>query len=266
MIVTSKIISKAEDRYADAADRETAIAAESTHVVAQRGSMRIVRTRTGLTIAAAGVDNSNVEQGRILLLPLDPDASAERLAAGLSEAAGGDVGVIVSDTAGRPWRIGQTDHAIGAARVRVLESYAGATDDYGNELAVTTMALADELAAAADLVKGKLAGRPVAVIRGRSDLVGPQPNDASTAKAVVRTGPGDLFSHGSREAVLAALCAALGVPEAYQDLVGADPQTAAAQLLQLAARQDGRFPADPAELVRALLTAATHLADQPAQA
>ncbi|MFT4166088.1 MAG: coenzyme F420-0:L-glutamate ligase [Microlunatus sp.] len=261
VVVTSKIVSKAENRYADAADREGAITAESTRVVAQRGSLRIVRTRTGLTIAAAGVDNSNVEQGRILLLPHDPDVSAERLAAGLSEVAGGDVGVIVSDTAGRAWRLGQTDHAIGAARVQVLASYAGEIDAYGNELAVTTMALADELAAAADLVKSKLAGRPVAVIRGRSDLVLPgpvgdqsDPGEAVTASAIVRDGPGDLFSHGSREAVLAALCHALAIPDAYEELVGADPQHTVAELLR-----SGRLPADAAALVRALLQAATQL-------
>lgn len=264
VVVTSKIISKAENRYADTADREAIITAESARTVARRGAMRIVRTRTGLTIAAAGVDNSNVEQGRILLLPVDPDASAERLVVGLSEAAGGAVGVIVSDTAGRPWRLGQTDHAIGAAGVRVLASYAGETDGYGNELAVTTMALADELAAAADLVKQKLAGRPVAVIRGRGDLVMTRSTVESTysaeqvtARAIVRAGPGDLFSHGAREAVLAALCDALGVPEAYEALVGTDPQTAARQL-----SQTGRLPVDASELVRTLLEAATQLSDR----
>jgi coenzyme F420-0:L-glutamate ligase/coenzyme F420-1:gamma-L-glutamate ligase len=132
IVITSKIISKAENRYADAADREAAITEATRSVVAQRGPMRIVRTHTGLTLAAAGVDTSNVERGQILLLPVDPDASAERLAAGLSEAVGGDVGVVISDTAGRPWRLGQTDHAIGAARVRVLAPYAGQADEYGN--------------------------------------------------------------------------------------------------------------------------------------
>jgi coenzyme F420-0:L-glutamate ligase/coenzyme F420-1:gamma-L-glutamate ligase len=254
VVVTSKIISKAEGRYADAADREHAITAETATVVAQRGPMRIVRTRTGLTLAAAGVDTSNVEAGRILLLPVDPDASAERLAAGLSAAVGGDVGVVVSDTAGRPWRLGQTDHAIGAARVQVLAAYAGQVDGYGNELAVTTMALADELAAAADLVKTKLAGRPVAVLRGLDQLVGPQPLAATGAAAILRTGREDLFSHGSREAVLAALCRALGVPEAYPELVGADPDTAAEALL---ARSE--VPADPADLVRRLLDVAQRL-------
>ncbi len=254
VVVTSKIVSKAEGRYADAALRETVITSAARSVVAQRGPMRIVRTHAGLTLAAAGVDNSNVESGRILLLPVDSDASAERLAAGLAAAVGGDVGVIISDTAGRPWRLGQTDHAIGAARVRVLAPYAGQVDGYGNELAVTTMALADELAAAADLVKGKLAGRPVAVLRGLPDLVGPQPAEAAGAASIVRTGREDLFSHGSREAVLAALCRALGVPEAYAELVGVDPESVADVLL---AR--GSLPDDPAALVRRLLDVAQHL-------
>ena len=147
VVVTSKVVSKAENRSASALDRESAIAAESQAVVAQRGNLRIVRTQTGLILAAAGVDNSNVDPSRILLLPRDPDASAQRLANDLSRAAGGDVGVIVSDTAGRPWRLGQTDHAIGAAGVRMLEPYAGQVDPYGNELAVTTMAVAEKLAA-----------------------------------------------------------------------------------------------------------------------
>ncbi|HEY5981448.1 MAG TPA: coenzyme F420-0:L-glutamate ligase [Microlunatus sp.] len=254
VVVTSKIISKAEDRYVEAADRETAITSQARSVVAQRGPMRIVRTHTGLTLAAAGVDTSNVEPGRILLLPVDPDASAERLAAGLGEAVGGQVGVIVSDTAGRPWRLGQTDHAIGAAGVRVLAAYAGQLDGYGNELAVTTMALADELAAAADLVKGKLAGRPVAVLRGLAELVGPQPAEREGAAAILRTGREDLFSHGSREAVLAALCRALEVPEAYAELVGADPESAAEALLA-----QGAVPGDPATLIRRLLDVAQHL-------
>lgn len=258
VVITSKIISKAEDRYLTADDRDAAITAQTHAVVAQRGATRIVRTRTGLTLAAAGVDSSNVERGRILLLPVDPDASAAQLADTLSRAVGGPVGVVVSDTAGRPWRLGQTDHAIGAAQVRVLAGYAGQTDPYGNELAVTTMALADELAAAADLAKQKLAGRPVAVIRGLAELVGPQPADRRGAAAIVRTGREDLFSHGSREAVLAALGRALGVPDAYADLVGLDPAEAATSLL---ARGD--LPSDPATLVRQLLEVAQHLGAAP---
>jgi coenzyme F420-0:L-glutamate ligase/coenzyme F420-1:gamma-L-glutamate ligase len=256
VVITSKIISKAEGRYADAADREAVITAESRRVVAQRGALRIVRTRTGLTIAAAGVDSSNVEPRQVLLLPVDPDASAARLAAGLSTAVGGQVGVVVSDTAGRPWRVGQTDHAIGAAGVRVLAVYAGQLDTYGNELSVTTMALADELAAAADLAKRKLAGRPVAVLRGLDELVGPQLASAAGAAAIVRTGRDDLFSHGSREAVLAALCRVLEVPLAYQELVGLEPAAAAESLLDR-----GALPVDPAELVRLLLVEAAFLGE-----
>lgn len=259
VVVTSKIISKAENRYRDAADREEAITAETSAVVAQRGGLRIVRTRGGLTLAAAGVDASNVEPGRVLLLPVDPDASAARLATGLHVVAGGPVGVVVSDTAGRPWRLGQTDHAIGAAGVRVLDSYAGRIDPYGNELAVTTVALADELAAAGDLVKRKLAGRPVAVVRGLAALVHPvepalEPQESDGAAAIVRTGREDLFSHGSREAVLAALCRALAVPDAYPELVGLDTAEAASRLLAA-----GHLPPDPAALVRSLLSEAAAL-------
>jgi len=254
VVITSKIISKAEDRYAESGHREAVITAESRSVVAQRGALRIVRTRTGLTIAAAGVDTSNVEPGQVLLLPVDPDRSAARIAAALAAGVGGPVGVVVSDTAGRPWRLGQTDHAIGAAEVRVLEAYAGRIDPYGNELAVTTMAIADELAAAADLVKRKLAGRPVAVIRGLAELVGAQPDDHRGAAAVVRGGREDLFSHGSREAVLAALCRALGTPESYDELVGLDPDEAVTQLLQRA-----EVPPDPATLVRSVMTEAARL-------
>jgi coenzyme F420-0:L-glutamate ligase/coenzyme F420-1:gamma-L-glutamate ligase len=259
VVVTSKIVSKAENRYVPASDRDDVIAAETRMVVAQRGAMRIVRTAAGLTLAAAGVDTSNVDPGRVLLLPSDPDGSAARLAAGLGSVAGGPVGVVVSDTAGRPWRIGQTDHAIGASGVRVLESYAGRIDGYGNELSVTTVALADELAAAADLVKAKLAGRPVAVVRGLAHLVDPSPGATGAtagATALIRTGRDDLFSHGSREAVLAALCRALRVPTAYDDLVGLDPATAAAALLER-----GTLPDDPADLVRRLLQTARHLAE-----
>lgn len=259
VVITSKIISKAEDRYVDAADREAAIAGETRSLVAQRGALRIVRTGTGLTIAAAGVDSSNVEQGRLLLLPVDPDASAARLAAGLGAAAGGAVGVIVSDTAGRPWRVGQTDHAIGAAGVRVLQPYAGRIDPYGNELAVTTTAVADELAAAADLVKRKLAGRPVAVIRGLPELVGPQPEAATDASAIVRDGREDLFSHGAREAVLAALCRVLDAPDAYPELAALEPGAASAALLER-----GTAPSDPADLMRRLLEEA-RLLGQPAR-
>ena len=188
VVVTSKIVSKAEGRRLPAADREDAIAREAVATVAWRGPMRIVRTALGLVQAAAGVDNSNVAPADILLLPEDPDASAAALRGQLSTAAGGPIGVIVSDTAGRAWRVGQTDHAIGAAGVVVARSYAGMTDSYGNPLQVTLMAVADELAAAADLVKGKLSQHPVAVIRGLTELVADSDSRAADLVRAARRG------------------------------------------------------------------------------
>ena len=166
LLVTSKIVSKAEGRITEAADREAAIDAETVRVVARRGSLRIVENRQGLVMAAAGVDASNTPAGTVLLLPEDPDASAAAIRAGLRDALGVEVGVIVTDTFGRPWRDGLTDVAIGAAGVRVLDDLRGSTDKHGNPLSATVVALADELAAAGDLVKGKAGGLPVAVVRG----------------------------------------------------------------------------------------------------
>ena len=171
VVVTSKIISKATGLVAPAESRSELITAETVRTVARRGETRIVRTRSGLTVAAAGVDNSNVAPDQVIRLPADSDAAAGELRAALEHRTGLRLGVIVSDTAGRAWRIGQTDQAIGAAGVQVVRDYAGQVDAYGNELQVTMMAVGDELAAAADLAKTKLAGRPVAVIRGLAELV-----------------------------------------------------------------------------------------------
>jgi len=143
VVVTSKIISKLEGRIEPASRRTDLITSETKHTVARGAETRIVRTHGGLTIAAAGIDRSNVSGESILLLPRDPDASAARLHEQLVTATGLRLGVIVSDTAGRPWRTGQTDHAIGLSRVRALESYVGARDAYGNELQITAMAVAD---------------------------------------------------------------------------------------------------------------------------
>ncbi|MGY0061187.1 coenzyme F420-0:L-glutamate ligase [Streptomyces sp. LZ34] len=171
LLVTSKIVSKAEGRVVQAADREAAIDAEAVRVVARRGRTRIVETRHGLVMAAAGVDASNTPAGTVLLLPEDSDASARRIQAGLRDALGVEVGVVVTDTFGRPWRSGVTDVAIGAAGVRVLEDLRGGTDAHGNPLSATVVATADELAAAGDLVKGKAGGLPVAVVRGLPHVV-----------------------------------------------------------------------------------------------
>jgi coenzyme F420-0:L-glutamate ligase/coenzyme F420-1:gamma-L-glutamate ligase len=174
-------------------------------VVARRGATAIVRTHHGLTMAAAGIDASNVAAGTVVLLPEDPDASARGLRVRLLEAAGVNVAVVVTDTAGRAWREGQTDIAVGAAGLTVLDDHAGRVDAHGNPLAVTAPAVADELAGAAELVSGKLTGRPFALVRGRADLVLPPGDHGPGARALVRPEGADLFGYGAREAVVRAL-------------------------------------------------------------
>jgi len=202
LVITSKIVSKAEGRIVEAHDREDAITAETRRVVASRahpgGVTRIVETHTGLVMAAAGVDASNVPDGTVALLPVDPDASALALAAALRARFGMNVGVILSDTFGRPWREGQTDVAIGAAGLHVVDDLRGSTDSQGRVLEVTVPAIADELAGAADLVKGKATGRPVAVVRGLGRYVAGL--DAPGAKRLVRHAELDMFRLGSDEA------------------------------------------------------------------
>jgi len=202
LVITSKIVSKAEGRIIEAADREDAITAETKRLVASRehkgGTTRIVETHNGLVMAAAGVDASNVPDGTVALLPIDPDASALALATALRARLGVAVGVILSDTFGRPWRDGQTDVAIGAAGLHVVDDLRGGTDAQGRVLEVTVPAIADELAGAADLVKGKAAGRPVAVVRGLGRHVAGL--DAPGAKRLVRHAELDMFRLGSDEA------------------------------------------------------------------
>ncbi|MFE5024723.1 coenzyme F420-0:L-glutamate ligase [Streptomyces sp. NPDC056656] len=197
LLVTSKIVSKAEGRIVEATDREAAIDAETVRVVARRGTLRIVENKLGLVMAAAGVDASNTPAGTVLLLPEDPDASAAAIRDGLRDALGVDVGVVVTDTFGRPWRNGLTDVAIGAAGVHVLDDLRGGTDAYGNPLSATVVATADELAAAGDLVKGKAAGLPVAVVRGLAHVVG----EGTGARELVRVARDDMFRLGTSEAV-----------------------------------------------------------------
>jgi coenzyme F420-0:L-glutamate ligase/coenzyme F420-1:gamma-L-glutamate ligase len=247
VVITSKIISKAEGRRLPGTEREQAVAAESVRTVAARGRTRIVRTRHGLTIAAAGVDRSNIEQGWILLLPADPDAAAARLRDQLAERIGRTIGVIISDTAGRPWRIGQTDHAIGAAGIRVVERFAGRSDSYGNALFVTAIAVADEVAAAAELAKGKLDGRPLAVVRGLDRLV---VDVGENAQTLLREPSLDLFGHGSREAVLAAALAATGQQDRYENLVGLEDADVVREVLA-----GSGLSGEAAELLRRMLMA-----------
>lgn len=207
LLVTSKIVSKAEGRIVEATDREAAIDAETVRVVARRGTLRIVENRQGLVMAAAGVDASNTPAGTVLLLPEDPDASALAIRDGLRDALGVEVGVVVTDTFGRPWRNGLTDVAIGAAGVRVLDDLRGGTDAHGNPLGATVVATADELASAGDLVKGKASGLPVAVVRGLAHVVAPaeETDAAGGARAMVRVAADDMFRLGTSEAVREAL-------------------------------------------------------------
>ncbi|WP_394431359.1 coenzyme F420-0:L-glutamate ligase [Streptomyces sp. SGAir0957] len=200
LLVTSKIVSKAEGRIVRADDRETAIDAETVRVVARRGPLRIVENKLGLVMAAAGVDASNTPAGTVLLLPEDPDASAAAIRRGVRDALGVEVGVIVTDTFGRPWRNGLTDVAIGAAGVQVLDDLRGGFDAYGNPLHATVVAVADELAAAGDLVKGKAGGLPVAVVRGLRGVVA-EGGRGGSARELVRVARDDMFRLGTSEAV-----------------------------------------------------------------
>jgi coenzyme F420-0:L-glutamate ligase/coenzyme F420-1:gamma-L-glutamate ligase len=200
LVVTSKIVSKAEGRVA-AMPREQAIAAETARVVARRGPTTIAQTRHGLVLAAAGVDESNTAPGTVVLLPTDPDESARRLRKGLHARTGRTVAVIITDTMGRPWRNGQTDTAIGAAGITPVVDHRGEADTFGNILEVTVAAVADEIAAAADLVKGKARGIPVAVVRGLGDLV-TEP-DGPGARTLVRPADEDMFRYGSADVPLA---------------------------------------------------------------
>lgn len=238
VVVTSKVVSKSEGRVVRR-DRGSAIEAETERVVAARGPTTIARTRQGLTLAAAGVDASNTEAGTVVLLPVDPDASARRLRSSLFGLTGRNVAVVVSDTAGRPWRYGQTDIAVGCAGLLPLDDHAGRRDQNGHELTVTAPAVVDEVAASADLVKGKVAGRPLAVVHGLQDLVLPIGSNGPGATSLVRAEDADMFVLGAREAVLAAVLrddtgtlsvlrrsSTGGVPEPVRrlvDLASADP-------------------------------------------
>ncbi|NKY34034.1 coenzyme F420-0:L-glutamate ligase [Nocardia speluncae] len=204
LVVTSKIVAKAEGRIVAAptdpeerdAARRRLVEQESVRIVARRGRTLITENRLGIVQAASGVDGSNVERGELVLLPTDPDGSAKGLRSALATRLGVNVAVVVTDTMGRAWRNGQTDVAIGSAGLRVLHDYSGTVDGQGNELQVTQVAIADELAAAADLVKGKLGAVPVAVVRGLTLT-----DDGSTATDLVRAGTDDLFWLGTAEAL-----------------------------------------------------------------
>jgi coenzyme F420-0:L-glutamate ligase/coenzyme F420-1:gamma-L-glutamate ligase len=200
VIVTSKVVSKAAGRVCGML-RADAVEAETAHVVARRGQTTIARTRHGFVLAAAGVDASNVAAGSVALLPEDPDAAARALRDAFLERSGVNVGVVVTDTAGRAWRRGQTDIAVGCAGLPALCSLAGEVDPFGNVLAVTAPAIADQLAGAAELVSTKLAGRPVAVARGLGRHLLEAGQHGPGVAELIRPVSEDMFGLGSREAV-----------------------------------------------------------------
>jgi coenzyme F420-0:L-glutamate ligase/coenzyme F420-1:gamma-L-glutamate ligase len=195
VVVTQKVVSKAEGRLEavdpdDPQSHKALVEREAVRVVRRRGDLLITETAHGFVCANAGIDLSNVEAGTAALLPVDPDRSARRIRDGLRARAGVEVGVIVSDTFGRTWRQGVTDVAIGCAGVAAVVDLRGTTDALGRELQVTEVCVADELAAAAELVMGKSAGVPVAVVRG----VDPAwLREGSVAAEIVRPPAEDLF-------------------------------------------------------------------------
>lgn len=204
VVVTSKVVSKVEGRLVrvptDPAERDRIrrrlVFDESVRIIARRERTLITENHLGIVQAASGVDASNVAGDELALLPADPDASALALRWGLRDRLGVEVAVVITDTMGRAWRVGQTDVAIGSSGLRVLHAYRGQVDRQGNELAVTEIAVADEVAAAADLVKGKLGAMPVAVVRGL-----PINGSDSTARDLVRPVDEDLFRLGTEEAL-----------------------------------------------------------------
>jgi coenzyme F420-0:L-glutamate ligase / coenzyme F420-1:gamma-L-glutamate ligase len=208
VLVTSKIVSKAEGRAVELADVDPSpfavawatrwdkdprvvevVLRESTRIVRQIGPVLVTETRHGFVCANSGVDQSSSgAHGRVLLLPIDPDASARRVRARFAEL-GVDVAVIVTDTFGRPWREGQTDVAIGVAGLAPLHSYIGQRDPHGHEFRVQEICVADELAAAAELVKGNTSRVPAAIVRGLAW----ETDDDATMAPVIRDSSRDLF-------------------------------------------------------------------------
>ncbi|WP_134322657.1 coenzyme F420-0:L-glutamate ligase [Cumulibacter soli] len=209
LAITSKAVSKAEGRLTStgtdeverAARRREVIDAETTNVVAERRGVRIVRNALGLTMAAAGVDASNVNADEIATLPLDPDASARRIRDGIRAQLGRDVAVVITDTTGRTWRSGLVDIAIGSAGIAPLRDLRGGIDTHGHPLAVTALAQVDEIASASELVRGKLGRVAAAVIRGIPWRAQETPG---AGVALIRPIEEDMFCFGARDVVPAA--------------------------------------------------------------
>ncbi len=188
VVVTQKVVSKAEGRLIAEGDRKGAAEEESVRILRRVGEMVISETRHGFVCANAGVDGSNVAVGTLALLPMDPVLSARRLRAQLHHLSRVDVGVIVSDTFGRAWRRGQTDVAIGVAGIETMLDYRGTTDTFGRELSATQIAIVDEIAGAAEMVMGKINGICAAIVRGA-----PVNGGRGSAVDLVRPHAEDLF-------------------------------------------------------------------------
>ena len=195
LVVTQKIVSKAEGRLVaidpdDPLAHKALVVSEAVRIVRRRGDLIITETQHGFICANSGVDLSNVERGFAALLPLDSDRSARRIRDGLRARLGVEVGVIVSDTFGRPWRKGLTDVAIGSAGIAAVVDLRGVPDALGRIMQVTEIAVADEIASAAELAMGKSAGIPVAVVRG---LPSAWQRESSVRAEIVRPANEDLF-------------------------------------------------------------------------
>lgn len=192
VVVTHKVVSKAEGRTADAPDdaaHRALVADEAVGILRRRGDMVIAITRHGFICANAGVDRSNSPEGRAVLLPIDPDRSAHTIRVRLERATGMQrLAVIITDTFGRPWRRGLTDVAIGVSGMRPILDLRGTVDGSGRLLDATEVAIVDEIAAAADLVMGKARRVPVAVVRGLD-----WPRGDGRATALVRPARDDMF-------------------------------------------------------------------------
>jgi len=245
VVVSSKVVSKAAGLVRSGHSREEVIEEQTVRVVAERvtprGTTQIIETPCGVVLAAAGVDASNTEPGTVLTLPTEPDVDAENLRRRFAELTGVTVGVVISDTAGRPWRDGQVDFALGAAGLLPLEDFRGISDPFGNRLEVTQRAIVDEVAALADLVKGKVDGVPVAVVRGLDAFVSDTPGPG--ARALQRYGEADWFQFGHVEAVRAAIAVPAGSEGAEPPSVTGEPAlTHLGRLLRVAWRSEDLRP------------------------
>jgi len=201
VVVTSKIVSKAEGRIVEVdplereAERSRLAVSESRRVVARRGPLIITETLHGFVCANAGIDGSNLAPDRLALLPADPDGSAHALRTAIRSLTGANVGIVISDTFGRAWRMGQVNVAIGVAGMQAMRDHRGEKDNFGNVLEVTLIAEADEIASAAELVMGKTDEVPVAIVRGLGA------SGEGDARPLLRPAEEDLFRYGPVEAI-----------------------------------------------------------------